>query len=106
MKKIIKNLISLLGYKISKKKNFFDFNAHSIDFVLDVGAHKGQFINKVREAGLYKLYENEEQYEYFINLFKSIDYELWDIKPFAFNKSGRLVQFDLIFKNKIFNNNI
>ena len=234
MKKIIKNLISLLGYEISKKKKFFDFNAHSIDFILDIGAHKGQFINKVRqagftgkiisfepqkdihkelgkiikndtecilhprcaigeknkletlnifsetqcssilnpnkelfnldntikkirteecevfsldyiidnyynitentylkidtqgydknvldgfkknikkikfiqiEAGLYKLYENEEYYEYFINLFKSIDYELWDIKPFAFNKLGGLVQFDLIFRNKRFKNN-
>ena len=57
------------------------------------------------EAGLYKLYENEEYYEYFINLFKSIDYELWDIKPFAFNKLGGLVQFDLIFRNKRFKNN-
>tara|TARA_A100001015_G_C14966637_1_gene703233 strand:- start:933 stop:1631 length:699 start_codon:yes stop_codon:yes gene_type:complete len=51
------------------------------------------------EAGLYDLYEDEKLYEYYIEFFKSVNYELWDLKPFAYNKFGRLVQFDMIFKN-------
>ena len=231
MKKIIKKLLSSLGYEIKRKKNFFDFNQNSIDLVLDVGAHKGEFGKKIREsgynkkiisfepqqeiflelskiikndlnwelhprcalgeknkleilnilsesqcssilnpttnffkfdenikkigteecnvysldfvvkqfysisentflkidtqgydknvldgfkenikkikfiqleAGLYKLYENEMLYEYYIDFFKSINYELWNINPFAYNKLGRLVQFDMIFKNRRF----
>ena len=231
MKKIIKKLLSSLGYEIKRKKNFFDFSQNSIDLVLDVGAHQGEFGKKIREsgynkkiisfepqkkiflelskitkndpnwelhprcalgeknklenlnilsesqcssilnpntnffefdenikkigtekcnvysldfivkqfykitkntflkidtqgydknvldgfkenikkikfiqleAGLYKLYENEMLYEYYIDFFKSINYELWNINPFAYNKLGRLVQFDMIFKNKRF----
>ena len=51
------------------------------------------------EAGLYDLYEDEKLYEYYIEFFKSVNYELWDLRPFAYNKFGRLVQFDMIFKN-------
>ena len=231
MKDTIKNLISLFGYEIKRKKKYFNFKTHSIDCVLDIGAHKGEFGNKIRqsgftgkiisfepqkeiyehllniikkdknwflhsrcaigernkvenlnilsetqcssilkpnkdffdfdknikkigvekcnvysldfiienhypisenmyvkidtqgydkkvldgfrkninkvkfiqlEAGLYKLYEEEELYEYYLNFFKSIDFELWNINPFAYTRSGRLVQFDLTFRNKRF----
>ena len=53
------------------------------------------------EAGLFSLYENEETYEYYINFFEKIGFTVWDLKPFAYHKSGRLVQFDIIFKNDI-----
>ena len=54
------------------------------------------------EVGLYKLYEDEMLYEYYMDFFKSADYELWNMQPFAYNKFGQLVQLDIIFKNKRF----
>jgi len=230
IKNYIKKAIKNFGYSLNKSKKFFDFNKHNINCVLDIGAHKGEFVKKIRDDGyshevisfepqkdihnllkqdskfddkwkiyprciigknrgksfinifsetqcssvlnpnknffdhdenfkeikveecevekleniinelnlenkniylkidtqgyesevlegcekkieildfiqieacVYNLYENEKTYDYYFEYLKNKNYKIWDIKPFAYNKDGRLLQFDAIFKNKL-----
>jgi len=51
IKNYIKKAIKKFGYSLNKSKKFFDFNKHNINCVLDIGAHKGEFVKKIRNDG-------------------------------------------------------
>jgi FkbM family methyltransferase len=53
------------------------------------------------ELSIVELYENSETYEFYLNYFRDLGYELWDIEPgFRNFNTSQMLQFDAIFVNK------
>lgn len=92
--------------KLHNKNIFLKIDTQGYESeVLEGCGEKINLINFIQlELCTYNLYFNEKKYDYYFDYLKKRNYELFDIKPFAYDKHGRLMQFDCLFKNKLLNN--